>query len=36
MIMTYLRDIINDHKTAETQSEVWKIQIFMRVQFYFF
>ena len=33
MIMPYLRDMINDHKTTETQSKVWKIQIFMHVNF---
>ena len=35
MIMPYLRDMINDHKTTETQSKVWKIQIFMHVNFIF-
>ena len=33
MIMPYLRDMINDNKTTETQSKVWKIQIFMHVNF---
>ena len=33
MIMPYLRDMINDHKTTETQSKVWKIQIFIHVNF---
>ena len=29
--MPYLRDMINDHKTAKTR--VWKIQISIRVNF---
>ena len=33
MIMPYLRDMINDHKTGETQFEVWKIHISMRANF---
>ena len=33
MIMPYLGDMINDHKTPETQSEKWKIQISIRVNF---
>ena len=33
MIMPYLRDIINDHKATKTQSEAWKIQISMRINF---
>ena len=33
MNMPYLRDMINDHKPGETKSEVWKIQISMRVNF---
>ena len=33
MIMPYLRDMINDHKTSKTQYGKWKIQIFMHVNF---
>ena len=33
MVMPYLRDMINDHKTTENKSSVWKIQISMRVNF---
>ena len=33
MIMRYIPDIINDHKTTKTQSKVWKTQIAMRVNF---
>ena len=34
MIMPYLPDMINNHKTTETQSgKLWKIQISMRVNF---
>ena len=34
MIMPYLPDMINNHKTPETQSgKPWKIQISMRVNF---
>ena len=31
MIMPYLRDMKNDHKTTKTRSGEWKIQISMRV-----
>ena len=31
MIMPYLHNMINDHKTAKTRA--WKIQISMRVNF---
>ena len=31
--MPYLRDIINDHKTIRNESEEWKIQITMHVNF---
>ena len=33
MIMPYLRHLINDHMTAETQSKVWKIQMSMYLNF---
>ena len=33
MIMPYLRDMKNDHKTTKTRSGEWKIQISMRVNF---
>ena len=33
MIIPYLRDMINYHQTAETQSKIQKIQIFMHVNF---
>ena len=33
MIMPYLRDMINDNKATKNQSKVWKIQIFMHVNF---
>ena len=33
MIIPYLRDMINDHKTSKTRYGEWKIQISMRVNF---
>ena len=36
MIMPYLRDMINDHKTTETQSKVWKNSNIYACKFYFF
>ena len=33
MIIPYLRDMISYHQTAETQSKIQKIQIFMHVNF---
>ena len=33
MIIPYLHDMINYHQTAETQSKIQKIQIFMHVNF---
>ena len=35
-IMPYLSDLINDHKTNENNSNEWKIQINMHVDFLFF
>ena len=31
--MPYLRDIINDHKAIRNESNEWKIQIYMHVNF---
>ena len=33
MILPYLHDMINYHQTADTQSKIQKIQIFMHVNF---
>ena len=33
MIIPYLRDLINDHRTIENNSNEWKIQINMSVNF---
>ena len=33
MIMPYLCNMINDHKTSKTQYGEWKVQIFMHVNF---
>ena len=33
MIIPYLRDMINDHKTSKTRYGEWKIHISMRVHF---
>ena len=33
MIIPYLRDMMNDHNATKTQSEEWKIQVSMHVNF---
>ena len=33
MIMPYSCDMINDHKATKTQSEEWKIQLSMHINF---